>query len=116
MAVSAAGNESQSWHFIVIVYKSSTRSYDSFDLRAYGVTRFKQKASRLYIITDGSCQKYHFCRDKTRLLSRQKYACRDEHFVATNTSFVATKVLILLAASDNNTEYLCKVLSDPLQK
>ena len=32
--------------------------------------------------------------DETRLLSRQKYACRDKHiFVATNVIFVATKVL-----------------------
>ena len=28
-----------------------------------------------------SCPEYHFCRDKTRLLSRQKYACRDNRFV-----------------------------------
>ena len=33
-------------------------------------------------IFGGSCHKYHFCRDKTRLLSRQ------------NTSFVATKVYL----------------------
>ena len=26
--------------------------------------------------------KYHFCCDKTRLLSRQKYGCRDKQFVA----------------------------------
>ena len=35
-------------------------------------------------IIGGSCHKYHFCRDKIRLLSRQKYACRDKTFVATN--------------------------------
>ena len=41
-------------------------------------------------IVGGSCHKYHFCRDKTRvgrgktrLLSRQKYACHDKTFVAT---------------------------------
>ena len=56
-------------------------------------------------IIDGSCHKYHLCRDKvlsgqTRLLSLQKYACRDKHnFVARNTrlsrqnvSFVVTKI------------------------
>ena len=30
----------------------------------------------------GNCHKYHFCRDKTHLLSRQKYGCRDKQFVA----------------------------------
>ena len=29
-------------------------------------------------ITGGNCYKYHFCRNKTRFLSRQKYACRDK--------------------------------------
>ena len=48
-------------------------------------------------VIGGSCHKYHFCRHKsfvrvlclsrlkTRLLSRQKYSCRDKTFVATNT-------------------------------
>ena len=31
----------------------------------------------------GSCHKYNFCRDKTCLLLRQKYACRDKRFVTT---------------------------------
>ena len=52
-------------------------------------------------ITGGSCCKYHFCRDKhkKRVLSRQKYACRDKAFVVTKfcvlrrSIFVATKVL-----------------------
>ena len=35
-------------------------------------------------ITGESCHKYHFCRDKTHLLSRQKYAYRDKGFVATS--------------------------------
>ena len=60
----------------------------------------------LYRIIDGSCRKYHLCRDKgfvatdtclsqqrvcrdkARLLSRQKYACREK------TLFVATSILL----------------------
>ena len=50
-------------------------------------------------IIGGSCHKYNFCRDKTRLLSRQKYVCRDKiTFAVTNIcrdkrNFVATKIL-----------------------
>ena len=29
-------------------------------------------------VIGGSCHKYNFCRNKTCLLSRQKYACRDK--------------------------------------
>jgi len=36
----------------------------------------------LYSITGWSCYKYDFCRNKH--VSRQKYACRDKAFVATN--------------------------------
>ena len=74
-------------------------------------------------IIGGSCHKYHFCRDKTRLLSRQKYACRDKTFCTVQRfcrkkhTFVATKhvfcpdknvfaanffVAILVAAPANN--------------
>ena len=58
---------------------------------------FSQRTNRPRVT--GVNHKYHFCRDKTRLLSRQKYACHDKHvFVATNIcrdkhNFVATKVL-----------------------
>ena len=39
------------------------------------------------------CHKYNFCRDKTRLLSRQKYACRDKTFATKKTIvFVATDI------------------------
>ena len=34
-------------------------------------------------ILGGSCHKYHFCRGKTRLLSRQKYVCHDKTFAST---------------------------------
>ena len=54
--------------------------------------------------------KYVFCRDKSmlaeclsrqiRLLSRQKYACRV--FVATNTSFVETKVCLPSVCRDKS--------------
>ena len=51
-------------------------------------------------ITGGSCHKYHFlsqqtrvCRDKKRLLLRQKYACRDKTFFSTKLCYVMTKVL-----------------------
>ena len=56
-------------------------------------------------IIGGSCYKYHFCREKTRLLSgqntsfvatkllsQQAYFCRDKH-LSGQTYFVATKVL-----------------------
>ena len=43
----------------------------------------KQISNCLTTIIGGSCHKYNFCRDKTRPLSRQKYACRDKRFVAT---------------------------------
>ena len=32
-------------------------------------------------IVGGSCYKYNFCHDKTRLLLHQKYSCRDKSFV-----------------------------------
>ena len=51
------------------------------DVQVQGLIR------RTRTLIGGSCHKYNFCRDKhkTRLLSRQKYACRG--------NFVATKVL-----------------------
>ena len=33
----------------------------------------------LRCITGGSCHKYHFCRDKTKSLSRQKRVCCDKY-------------------------------------
>ena len=55
-------------------------------------------------IIGGSGDKYHrqtlVCRDKTRLLLRQKYACRDKTFVVTKTlvcrdkRFVATSIIL----------------------
>ena len=57
-------------------------------------------------IIGGSCHKYHFCRDKTRLLSRPKYACRNKIMffdikvlsrskcVCRNKTFVATSILL----------------------
>ena len=52
-------------------------------------------------IIGGNCHRNHFCRDKTRLLSRQKYACRDKHnFVSLllsrqNTSFFRDKSMLV---------------------
>ena len=45
---------------------------------------------RVYNI-GGSCHKYHFCRNKTRPLSQQKYACCDKTFVTRKTK---TKILM----------------------
>ena len=58
-------------------------------------------------IIGGRCRKYHFCHDKTRLLSRQKYPCNDKTFVfvATKDVFVATKMIVVAApASDRGEE------------
>ena len=53
--------------------------------------RGKSPSSSHKTIIGGSCQKYHFCLDKQLFvatkhvfLPRQKYACRDKRFVATN--------------------------------
>ena len=43
-------------------------------------------------IIGGSCHRHNFCCDKTRLLSRQKHACRDKSFVA-QKYFGTTKLL-----------------------
>ena len=43
---------------------------------------------RCLCIIGGRCHKYHFCRDRKRILSRQKYVCRDKH------NFVATKSVL----------------------
>ena len=48
-------------------------------------------------IIGGSCHKYNFCRDKRRVLSRQKYACRDklllrQTYFCRDKSFVATNI------------------------
>ena len=67
---------------------------------------------RVHTIIGRSWREYHFCRDKTilsrvcrdktRLLSRQKFACRDKTFVVTNIfcrdkiMFVSTNVLCVL--------------------
>ena len=54
----------------------------------------------LSTVTGGSCHKYHFCRDKTHLLSQQKYVCCDETIVATKIfccdkhNFVTTILLL----------------------
>ena len=53
---------------------------------------FTLASASLTATIGGSCHKYNFCRDKhvfcrdkTRVLSRQKYACGDKHVsVATN--------------------------------
>ena len=61
-------------------------------------------------IIGGSCHKYNFCRDKTRLLSRQKYACRDNitggncynnHFFARQTRVCRDKITFV-------TKYFCR--------
>ena len=63
--------------------------------------RLCQVSYPLVPITGGSCHKYHFCHDNTRILSRQKYAWRDKTFVLTKlylsrqNIFVATKVKYL---------------------
>ena len=41
-----------------------------------------------------SCCKYCICRNKTHLLSRQKYACCDKSFCRDKIMFVTTKVLL----------------------
>ena len=56
--------------------------------------------SFLQVIIGGSCLKYHFCCDKTCLLS-QKYACCDKSFVTNkkyvccDKTFVMTSILLL---------------------
>ena len=40
----------------------------------------------IWSIIGGSCHKYDFCRDKTRLLSRRKYACCDKTLLAPQPS------------------------------
>ena len=77
-------------------------------LRQNDVCRGKYLSRQTHVcIIGGSRNKYHtcssrqtrVCRDKTRLLSRQKYACRDECFVGTYTClFVATKDKIMFVA------------------
>ena len=69
----------------------------------------KHKVPTKNSIVGGSCHKYDFCRDKhakTRLLSRQKYACRYfflfyffklyKHvlYLSPNNSFVATNIIL----------------------
>ena len=68
----------------------------------------------IFVATKVLLRQTRVCRDKTRLFSRQKYAYRDKHifvattllsrqkicrdkliFVATNTSFVATKICLV---------------------
>ena len=77
----------------------------------------------LYRIIDGSCRKYHLCRDKSfvatdtclsrrvcrdkaRPLSRQKYACREKTFVATKLCLSWQNVFV---ATKANTEYFCRI-------
>ena len=48
----------------------------------------------LSLVIGGSCHKYHFCRDKRRVLSRQKYACRDKSFVETKHVFYRDKRML----------------------
>ena len=52
------------------------------------------------------------CRDKTRLLSRQKYACRDKiMFVAANTcTFVSTKGVFLRVCRDKSKLVATKIM------
>ena len=109
------------------------------------------KRQLLSPITGRSCHKYHFCHaktfvmtnmcllqqthvcyDKTRLLSRQKYACRDKHvfvvaniilsrqklwhgkhtFVTTKDMFVVTKMILVSApASDTHQLALLGMMS-----
>ena len=48
----------------------------------------------LGIIIGGNCHKYHFCPDKRRLLSRQKYACRNKSFVATKSCLLRQNIFV----------------------
>ena len=62
-------------------------------------------ALMLWSITDGSCHKYHYSRDKSMLFATKLYFCRNETFVMTNISrdkhachdktFVATNTCLL---------------------
>ena len=67
--------------------------------------RQKRRGRTQRITTGGSCHRYHFCRDKSFVatntsfvatkvcLSRQKYACRDKRF--------ATKMILMAAPADD---------------
>ena len=52
-------------------------------------------ATKLLSLSQGAC----FCRDKRRVLSRQKRVCRDK-------MFVATKMLLVAAPAKDSTWYV----------
>ena len=52
-------------------------------------------------IIGGSCHKYHFCRDETRLLSQQKYTCLDK--VLSQQNYVCRDKIMFVA-----TKYFCR--------
>ena len=58
-----------------------------------------------FVVRKVCLSQQNFCRDKTRLLSRQKYVCCDKHV------FVATKI-ILVAAPANDTRYVVDGVED----
>ena len=89
------------------VWSGFTRGWEWNDDCVVGLYSDGDLLAALWGTIGGSCHKYNFCRDKgfkhdkTLLLLRQKYACRDKTFVTTNiflclsrqnTSFVATKI------------------------
>ena len=78
----------QGWPWLSGLACSASRRLSLAGLAATSIVFFATKALLR--------QTRVFC-DKTRLLSRQKYACPDKMFVATNTclSFVATKLYLL---------------------
>ena len=53
-------------------------------------------ATKLLSLSRRAC----FCRDKRRVLSRQKRVCRDK-------MFVATKMLLVAAPAKDSTWYVC---------
>ena len=89
--------------------------YKFFSFIHYIFSSFKHTLCR-------SCPKYHFCRDthfvitkmclliqirvcrdKTHVLSRQKYACRDkwQTWFCCNKTFVATKMILVAALAND---------------
>ena len=65
-------------------------------------------------VAGGSFHKYHFCRDKRRVLSRQKYACRNKAFVSTKIGLSRqTQVCrdVLVAIPQNTCSVATNVLS-----
>ena len=70
------------------------------------VARGKKKREHTSVATNIILSRQaYFCRDKRRVLSQQARVCRDKHMFYRDTTFVATKMILVAAPANHSTPF-----------